>query len=53
MNDEMEQVVEENDEERHDRNLNAMVYNMMNHYNELFEWYIEFEEHELHTNIYE
>jgi hypothetical protein len=44
-------VVEENDEEILEYNLNAMEYNMMDYYNELFELYIEFEEHELHTNI--
>jgi hypothetical protein len=37
MNDEMVLVVEENDEEKLEYNLNAMVYNMMNYYNELFE----------------
>jgi hypothetical protein len=52
MNDEMVLVVEENDEEKLEYNLNAMVYNMMNYYNELFELYIVFEEHELHTNIF-
>ncbi len=51
MNDEMVLVVEENDEEKLEYNLNAMVYNMMYYYNELFELYIEFEEHELHTKI--
>ena len=30
----MEQVVEENDEERRDCNLNAMMYSMMDCYNE-------------------
>jgi hypothetical protein len=47
----MELVVEENDVEILEYNLNAMVYNRMDYYNELFEWYIEFEEHGLHTNI--
>jgi hypothetical protein len=47
----MELVVEENDEEIIVYNLNAMVYNMTDYCNELFELYIEFEEHELHTNI--
>jgi hypothetical protein len=47
----MELVVEENDEEILEYNLNAMEYNMKNYYNVLFELYIEFEEHELHTNI--
>jgi hypothetical protein len=43
--------VGENDEEKLEYNLNAMVYNRMYYYNELFELYIEFEEHELHTKI--
>jgi hypothetical protein len=47
----MVQAVEENDEEILGYNLNAMVYNMMDYYNELFELYIVFEEHVLHTNI--
>jgi hypothetical protein len=51
MNDEMERGREENDEERLEYNWNARVYNRMDYYNELFEWYIEFEEHELHTKI--
>jgi hypothetical protein len=51
MNDEMVLVLEENDEEKLEHNLNAMVYNMMDYYNELFELYIEFEEHELHTKV--
>jgi hypothetical protein len=51
MNDEMVLVEEENDEEKLEYNLNAMMYNMRNYYNELFELYIEFEEHGLHTNI--
>jgi hypothetical protein len=42
----MELVVEENDEEILEYNLNAMVYNMMDYYNELFELNIEFEVHE-------
>jgi hypothetical protein len=44
-------VVEENDGEILGYNSNAMEYNMRNYCNELFELYIEFEEHELHTNI--
>jgi hypothetical protein len=45
-------VVEEIDEEILEYNLNAMVYNMMDYYNELFELYNSFEGHELHTNIF-
>jgi hypothetical protein len=51
MNDEMVLVAGENDEEILEYNSNAMVYNMKDYYNELFELYIEFEEHGLHTNI--
>jgi hypothetical protein len=51
MNDQMVLVVEENDEEKLEYNLNAMVDNMRYCYNELFELYIEFEEHELHTKV--
>jgi hypothetical protein len=47
----MQLVLEENDEEILEYNLNAMDHNMKQNYNELFELYIVFEEHELHTNI--
>jgi hypothetical protein len=47
----MQLVLGENDEEILEYNLNAMDHNMLLNYNELFELYIEFEEHVLHTNI--
>jgi hypothetical protein len=47
----MQLVLGENDEEILEYNLNAMGHNMILNYNELFELYIEFEEHVWHTNI--
>jgi hypothetical protein len=41
----MQLVLEENDGEIFEYNLNAMGHNMLWNYNELFELYIEFEEH--------
>jgi hypothetical protein len=46
-----QRVQEETDEEILEYNLNAMGHNMKRNYNELFELYIEFEGHVLHTNI--
>ena len=45
-------ALEEIDEEILEYNSNAMDHNMKLNYNELFELYIEFEEHVSHTNIY-
>ncbi len=41
----MQLELEETDEEILEYNLNAMDHNMILNYNELFELYIEFEEH--------
>jgi len=47
----MAQVPEEIDEEIFEYNSNATDRSMLSNYNELSEWYIEFEERALHTNI--